>query len=107
MIEALPQVLNSPENLTARARIQYGALRCGLVLGQVGMRLHHKLRHTLGGSFDLPHAVILLHAIACNEFALPDVLAPIAMLLGAKLRGSGFMPSPKACTRQRRCGPWA
>ena len=43
------------------------------------MALHHKLCHTLGGSFDLPHAethaVILPHAIAFNEGAAADLLA--------------------------------
>ena len=44
----------------------YGAWLCGTVLGSVAIGLHHKLCHTLGGSFDLPHAemhtVILPHA---------------------------------------------
>jgi maleylacetate reductase len=44
------------------------------VLGQVGMALHHKLCHTLGGSFDLPHAethaVVLPHAVAFNARAV-------------------------------------
>jgi len=43
----------------------YGAC-CVCVLGNVGMALHHKLCHTLGGSFNLPHAegyVILPQAI--------------------------------------------
>ena len=34
----------------------YGAWLCGTVPGQVGMALHHKLCHTLGGGFNLPHA---------------------------------------------------
>jgi hypothetical protein len=45
------------------------------------MALHHKLCHTLGGSFDLPHAethaVVLPHAIAYNARAVPDLLAPV------------------------------
>lgn len=94
MIEALPQVVDNPENLTARAQTQYGAFLCGLVLGQVGMSLHHKLCHTLGGSFDLPHAethaVILPHAIAYNEAAVPNLLAPLSSLLGAKSAGQGL-----------------
>ena len=32
----------------------YGAWLCGTCLGAVGMSLHYKLCHTLGGSFDLP-----------------------------------------------------
>ncbi|MFN3504299.1 MAG: iron-containing alcohol dehydrogenase, partial [Allorhizobium sp.] len=75
-----------PGELTARGETLYGAWLCGTVLGQVGMALHHKLCHTLGGSFDLPHAethaIILPHAIAFNALAVPDLLAPLADLFG-------------------------
>jgi alcohol dehydrogenase class IV len=42
------------------------------------MALHHKLCHTLGGMFDLPHAethtVILPHALAYNAPAVPEAM---------------------------------
>jgi len=83
---ALPRVLESPADLTARGETLYGAWLCGTVLGQVGMALHHKLCHTLGGSFDLPHAethaIVLPHAIAFNASAVPDLLAPVADIFG-------------------------
>lgn len=70
MLLGLPEVVANPASLAARSRTQYGAFLCGTVLGQVGMSLHHKLCHTLGGSFDLPHAethaVLLPHTIAYN-----------------------------------------
>ncbi len=94
LIAALPKVLENLHNLTARADCQYGGFLCGLVLGQVGMGLHHKLCHTLGGSFGLPHAqthaVILPHAVAYNEAAVPDLLAPLAAILGAQTAGQGL-----------------
>lgn len=84
--DALPRVLKDPSNLKARGETLYGAWLCGTVLGQVGMALHHKLCHTLGGSFDLPHAethaVILPHAIAYNSTAARDELRPLAELFG-------------------------
>ncbi len=83
---ALPKVKASPGDLMARGETLYGAWLCGTVLGQVGMALHHKLCHTLGGSFDLPHAethaVVLPHAIAYNAAAVPDLLAPVAEIYG-------------------------
>ena len=94
MVQSLPKIVADPPNLTARAQSQYGAFLCGLVLGQVGMSLHHKLCHTLGGSFDLPHAethaVILPHAIAYNEAAVPDLLAPLASSLGHQNAAQGL-----------------
>lgn len=84
--DALPRVVASPGNLLARGETLYGAWLCGTVLGQVGMALHHKLCHTLGGRFDLPHAethaIVLPHAIAYNAGAVPDLLAPLADLFG-------------------------
>ena len=88
MLEGLPQVVAAPLDLAARGRTQYGAFLCGLVLGQVGMSLHHKLCHVLGGTFGLPHAethaVILPHALAYNAAAVEDLLAPLDGIGGAR-----------------------
>ncbi|WP_424970178.1 maleylacetate reductase [Dinoroseobacter sp. S76] len=94
LVTALPRVLEDPADLDARGETLYGAWLCGTVLGQVGMALHHKLCHTLGGSFDLPHAethaVILPHAIAYNAQAAAAELAPMAALFGAESAGAGL-----------------
>jgi maleylacetate reductase len=91
MIAGLPEVAANPTDLAARSRTQYGAFLCGLVLGHVGMSLHHKLCHTLGGSFGLPHAethaVILPHATGFNAAAVGDQLAPLTALVGDPGRG--------------------
>ena len=51
------------------------------------MGLHHKLCHTLGGSFNLPHAethtVVLPHALAYNAAAASPAMACIARAMGA------------------------
>lgn len=79
LADALPIIARKPDNVDARSRALYGAWLCGTVLGSVGMALHHKLCHTLGGSFDLPHAethtVVLPHALAYNASAVPDAMA--------------------------------
>lgn len=84
--DGLTDVVEQADNLQARLLTQQGAWACGTVLGKVGMALHHKLCHTLGGSFDLPHAethaVILPHATAYNEAVAEDLLAPIGEMLG-------------------------
>lgn len=90
---ALPRIVASPEDRDARGEALYGSWLCGTVLGSVGMALHHKLCHTLGGSFDLPHAethaIMLPHTAAYNEAAVPDQLAPIAAMFGGKV-GAGL-----------------
>jgi maleylacetate reductase len=69
----------------ARADALYGAWLCGSVLGAVAMSLHHKLCHTLGGSFNLPHAethtIILPHALAYNATSASAAMERIARAL--------------------------
>lgn len=85
--QGLPATVAAPGDTAARAETLYGAWLCGTVLGQVGMALHHKLCHTLGGTFDLPHAethaIMLPHATAYNAAAVSELLAPVAVLFDA------------------------
>ena len=85
--ESLPVVVARPDDLAARAQALYGAWLAGTALGTVGMALHHKLCHTLGGTFNLPHAethtLILPQAAAYNRAAAPAAMARIARALGA------------------------
>src|SRR6201987_773183 len=85
--QGLPRVRQQPEDLAARGDCLYGAWLCGAVLGSVGMALHQKLCHTLGGTFNLPHAethtIVLPHALAYNAPAAPDAMQRIARAIGA------------------------
>lgn len=82
---ALPSIVADPHDRNARADALYGAWLCGMCLGSVGMALHHKLCHVLGGSFNLPHAethtVVLPHALAYNAAAAPAADAIVARAL--------------------------
>lgn len=82
MHAALPALVREPANVEARGDALYGAWLCGTVLGAVGMALHHKICHTLGGSFDLPHAdthaIMLPHTVGFNAAAVPDQLKPVS-----------------------------
>ena len=85
LAEALPRIVAAPADAAARERALYGAWLGGVCLGAVGMALHHKLCHTLGGMFDLPHAethtIILPHAVAYNAPAAPEAMARAARAL--------------------------
>jgi maleylacetate reductase len=82
---ALPAIFRNPADRETRSEALYGAWLCGMCLGAVGMALHHKLCHTLGGSFDLPHseshAVVLPHAVAYNAPAAPEAMARLSRAL--------------------------
>jgi alcohol dehydrogenase class IV len=94
MASALPRLSDDPMDRTGRWEALYGAWLCGIVLGQVSIGLHHKLCHTLGGSFDLPHAethaVMLPHTMAYNSPAAPEAMHRLARALGAKEGPAGL-----------------
>jgi alcohol dehydrogenase class IV len=88
MGRSLPKIVAAPQDREARADALYGAWLCGICLGSVGMALHHKLCHVLGGSLDLPHAdthtVILPYAMAYNAKAAPEADRALAQALGGR-----------------------
>ena len=85
-------ISDKPSDIKVRSDALFGAWLCGTSLGSVGMALHHKLCHTLGGTFDLPHAethtVLLPHVTAFNAVAVPELDA-----LGHKLNGTSLAVS--------------
>ncbi len=85
---ALPAIRKAPHDAQGRSDALYGAWLCGTVLASVDMALHHKLCHTLGGSFNLPHAethtIVLPHALAYNAAAAPEAVLRVGQALGGK-----------------------
>lgn len=94
LARALPRIATHAQDPDARADALYGAWLCGICLGSVGMSLHHKLCHTLGGTFALPHAethtAVLPHATAYNAAAEPEAMARIARALGTDDAAGGL-----------------
>lgn len=84
----LPGIHADPADIEARGSALYGAWLCGTVLAAGGMALHHKLCHTLGGSFNLPHAqthtVVLPHVLAFNAPYAEDAMRRMAEALGTQ-----------------------
>jgi len=92
--KSLPKISLDPLDLDARTDALRGAWLCGQCLASVGMALHHKLCHTLGGSFDLPHAethtAVLPHATAYNASADAAAMRQIADALGVESAPTGL-----------------
>ncbi|KAL4963308.1 uncharacterized protein BDV14DRAFT_190989 [Aspergillus stella-maris] len=95
LASSLPEIVQNPSSESARSLALYGAWLCGTCLGSVGMSIHHKLCHTLGGSFNLPHAethtCVLPHAISYNAPKIPEAMKKLAEVLpgseGDAIRG--------------------
>lgn len=94
---ALGELPSQPGDLALRTRLLYGAWLAGSVLGSVGMALHHRICHVLGGRLDLPHGpthtVVLPHVLAFNAGAAPEAMARIGRALGG-----GGVAGPDAAT---------
>lgn len=82
----LPRIASDGADLDARTLVTYGAWLAGWTLGTTAMGLHHKICHTLGGTFDLPHApshsAVLPYAVAANAEAAAPALAEVVAAFG-------------------------
>ncbi|MET3695698.1 maleylacetate reductase [Bacillus oleivorans] len=96
ILTSLPKINENPEDVEGRSGALYGSWLSGAVLASVGMALHHKLCHVLGGTFRLPHAlthtVILPYVIAYNFRYIPEAMQAMARALQVREEEvSGFI----------------
>lgn len=86
LFAGLPAVHHHPHDLEGRSQLMYGAWLAGTCLGAVGMGLHHKLCHVLGGTFGLPHAathaVVLPYVMAFNAPAAASAMSRLRQIAG-------------------------
>ena len=103
----LPMVIDTPGDIAARSALLYGAWLGGTCLGAVGMSLHHKLCHTLGGMFNLPHAAmhtaILPHALAYNAPAIAEIIPVLDACLGGSAPQALFDLGRRVGARMALC----
>ena len=88
LYQALPKIVAQPQDLAARKQAMYGAWLAGICLGSVGMAIHHKLCHTLGGTFNLPHAqahaITLSYSAFYNQNTDDQTMDLLAQALGGQ-----------------------
>jgi maleylacetate reductase len=94
LARGIPASVERPADLDARSEALYGAYLAGAALGVVGMAIHHRICHVLGGTFGLPHgdvnAVVLPHAVRFNQQAVPEAMARVAAALGVPDAATGI-----------------
>lgn len=81
LASGLPKVARNPADLAGRSEVTYGAWLAGWTLGTTSMGIHHKICHTLGGTYDLPHApthsAVIPYAAAGNSTYAPAAVAAL------------------------------
>ena len=105
---ALPRLQRDPLDIDARGDALVAAWLCGTVMGGITVGLHHKLCHTLGGSFKLPHAeahcVVLPQAMAYNAGAAPQAMLRIAQALATARGGNDGATAPDQAAASEQAG---
>lgn len=93
IVDALPTVVDRPDDVDARSRMLEGAALGGRCLQNGAMGIHHGLAQLVGGRTGIPHglanAIILPHAIRYNEPAVPDAVARIGTAVGSPTDPAG------------------
>jgi maleylacetate reductase len=83
---ALPLLAGAADARHARETALYGAYLAAVAFASAGSGMHHKMCHTLGGMFNLPHAathaVVLPYVAAFNAPRAPGASARIGAALG-------------------------
>jgi len=87
LYRALKKLVDEPADLEARTQAAYGATIGGLMVNSVGIGMHHRICHVLGGRFQVPHGesncVVLPHVLAYNAAAIPEACAMMESVMGA------------------------
>jgi maleylacetate reductase len=77
----LPDMLDEPTDVSAKARVLYGAHLAACALAVAGTGLHHKICHVLGGALSLPHAethaIVLPQVVAFQQGVIPETIARV------------------------------
>jgi maleylacetate reductase len=92
-VEALPRVVDDPDDLGARSDMLIAAVLGGRCLHNASAGVHHGLSQLLGGRTGIPHglanALILPHAIAFNAEEVPEEVRRIGRALGDENDAAG------------------
>jgi alcohol dehydrogenase class IV len=100
LAQSLPQVIAEPHNIDARSQALLGACLAGAALGIGTTGLHHRICHTLGGTFNTPHAethaILLPHSVAFNADAAAAGTAKLAQALGVEDAALGLFELAKS-----------
>ena len=91
---SLPRVVKQPTDLAARTEALYGACLAGGSLGLGVTGFHHRICHTLGGTYNTSHAdthaIVLAHTVAFNADAVPEATQAVAKALGVENAAQGI-----------------
>lgn len=94
LVPGLRRLAANADDIGGREQTLYGAYLAAVAFASAGSGMHHKICHTLGGAYGLPHAqmhaVVLPYVVAFNADAAPGAVERIASALGTPGAASGL-----------------
>jgi len=91
IVRYLPTAVEDGTNLVARGQMQIAALLAGWAFSNAMVGLVHAMAHSLGAVCGIPHGqangILLPHVMAYNLEEAPELLASIAVAMGAAQHG--------------------
>jgi maleylacetate reductase len=97
----LPVLADQPRDLEARQRLLQAGMIGGWLVSLVGIALHHKICHVIGGHYDIAHAdtnsAVLPHVAAYYENCFAAHRAALAASLGSASVGAGIFELARRC----------
>lgn len=95
LIPGLERLAADPDDVEGREQTLYGAYLAAVAFASAGSGMHHKICHTLGGAYGLPHAethaVVLPYVVHFNADAAPDAEVRVAAALGGAPAAPGLL----------------
>ncbi len=100
LLDALPKVMESPNDMNARNDVTMGCLHAGLAFSNASLGAVHAMAHSLGGLLDLPHgecnAILLRHVVEFNANDVPERVDLLGKKFGLQLSGLGTKEKTKS-----------
>ncbi|WP_028324763.1 alcohol dehydrogenase-like regulatory protein ErcA [Desulfatirhabdium butyrativorans] len=93
IVDALPRVIESPDDIGLRSRMMLASLHAGLAFSNASLGAVHAMAHSLGGLLDMPHgecnSLLLAPVMAFNYSKAADRYDTIGEAMGLDLKGIG------------------
>ncbi len=91
IVKNFTEVLNNPNNITARNNMLTGSLIAGLAFSNAGLGAVHAMAHSLGGLYNAPHgecnALLLPFIVDFNYNNAPESYDRLVDYLGLNIKG--------------------
>jgi alcohol dehydrogenase class IV len=100
----LPAAVDNGSDMVARGQMQVAALLAGWAFSNALLGLTHAMAHSIGAVCGLPHGlangILLPHVMRFNLGEVPELIADIAEVMGAKTMGMNQKEAAESAVKE-------